>query len=114
MASALGLQNGQPGRQVICLAGDDRFAMLLGNLLTTVEENLPVRIVIYDNGKVSFVEIEQKAAGLVPLYTNLKNPDFGEVAKAMGLWGARVSKAGELEESRPGWRSPVRRCCTWR
>jgi pyruvate dehydrogenase (quinone) len=103
MASALGLQKGQPGRQVICLAGDGGFAMLLGDLLTTVQENLPVKIVVYDNGKLGFVDIEQKAAGLVPLYTDLKNPDFGEVAKAMGLWGRRVSKAGELEESIQAW-----------
>jgi len=99
MPSALGLQKCQPGRQVICLAGDGGFAMLLGDLLTTVQENLPIKIVVYDNGKLGFVEIEQKAAGLLPVYTDLKNPDFGEVAKAMGLWGHSVSKAGELEES---------------
>jgi pyruvate dehydrogenase (quinone) len=103
MASALGLQKSQPGRQVICLAGDGGFAMLLGDLLTTVQENLPVKIVVYDNGKLGFVDIEQKAAGLVPLYTDLKNPDFGEVAKAMGLWGGRVSNAGELEGSIQVW-----------
>jgi pyruvate dehydrogenase (quinone) len=103
MASALGLQKCQPGRQVICLAGDGGFAMLLGDLLTTVQEDLPIKIVVYDNGKLGFVDIEQKAAGLVPVYTDLKNPDFGEVAKAMGLWGHSVSKAGELEESVQTW-----------
>ena len=103
MPSALGLQKCQPGRQVICLAGDGGFAMLLGDLLTTVQENLPIKIVVYDNGKLGFVDIEQKAAGLLPVYTDLKNPDFGEVAKAMGLWGHSVSKAGELEESVRTW-----------
>ena len=103
MPSALGLQKCQPGRQVICLAGDGGFTMLLGDLLTTVQENLPIKIVVYDNGKLGFVDIEQKAAGLVPVYTDLKNPDFGEVAKAMGLWGHSVSKAGELEESIQTW-----------
>ena len=87
MPSALGLQKCQPGRQVICLAGDGGFAMLLGDLLTTVQADLPIKIVVYDNGKLGFVDIEQKAAGLVPVYTDLKNPNFGEVAKAMGLWG---------------------------
>jgi pyruvate dehydrogenase (quinone) len=77
--------------------------MLLGDLLTTVQENLPIKIVVYDNGKLGFVEIEQKAAGLVPVYTDLKNPDFGEVARAVGLWGRSVSKAGELEESVQAW-----------
>jgi pyruvate dehydrogenase (quinone) len=103
MASAIGLQKCQSGRQVVCLAGDGGFAMLLGDLLTTVQENLPIKIAIYDNGKLGFVDIEQKAAGLVPLYTDLKNPNFGEVAKAMGLWGRQVSKADELEESVQTW-----------
>jgi len=103
MASALGLQKCQPGRQVICLAGDGGFAMLMGDLLTTVQEDLPIKIVVYDNGKLGFVDIEQKAAGLDPVYTDLKNPDFGEVAKGMGLWGRSVSKAGELEESIQSW-----------
>jgi pyruvate dehydrogenase (quinone) len=102
MPSALGLQTCQPGRQVICMAGDGGLTMLLGDLLTTVQENLPI-IVVYDNGKLGFVDIEQKAAGLVPVFTDLKNPDFGEVAKAMGLWGRSVSKAGELEESVQTW-----------
>ena len=101
--SALGLLKCRPGRQVICLAGDGGFTMLLGELLTTVQEDLPIKIVVYDNGKLGFVDIEQKAAGLVPVYTDLKNPDFGEVAKAMGLWGRSVAKAGELEESIQSW-----------
>jgi pyruvate dehydrogenase (quinone) len=103
LASALGLQKCQPGRQVICLAGDGGFAMLLGDLLTTLQHDLSIKIVIYDNGKLGFVDIEQKAAGLVPVFTDLQNPDFGEVAKAMGLWGRSISKAGELEESVRTW-----------
>jgi pyruvate dehydrogenase (quinone) len=88
---------------VICLAGDGGFAMLLGDLLTTIQEDLPIKIAVYDNGKLGFVDIEQKAAGLVPVYTDLKNPDFGEVAKVVGLWGHRVSKAGELEDAVRAW-----------
>jgi pyruvate dehydrogenase (quinone) len=103
MPSALGLQKCQPGRQVICLAGDGGFSMLLGDLLTVVQEKVPIKIVVYDNGKLGFVDIEQKAAGLVPVYTDLKNPDFGTVAKAMGLWGRHVARAGELEESVKAW-----------
>jgi pyruvate dehydrogenase (quinone) len=77
--------------------------MLMGDLLTTVQEDLPIKVVVYDNGKLGFVDIEQKAAGLDPVYTDLKNPDFGEVAKAMGLWGRSVSKAGDLEDSVQMW-----------
>jgi pyruvate dehydrogenase (quinone) len=103
MPAALGLQKCQPGRQVICLAGDGGFSMLLGDLLTTVQENLPIKIVVYDNGKLGFIDIEQKAAGLEPIFTDLKNPNFGEVAKAMGVWGHMVSKAGELEDAVRTW-----------
>jgi pyruvate dehydrogenase (quinone) len=73
------------------------------DLLTTVQHDLPIKIVVYDNGKLGFVDIEQKAAGLVPVFTDLKNPDFGEVARAMGLWGHSISKAGELEKSVQAW-----------
>jgi pyruvate dehydrogenase (quinone) len=103
MPSAIGLQKCQPGRQVVCLAGDGGFAMLLGDLLTVVQEKLPIKIVVYDNGKLGFIDIEQKAAGMIPTYTDLKNPDFGDVAKAMGLWGHSVAKAGDLEEAIKTW-----------
>ena len=103
MSSALGLQKCQPDRQVICMAGDGGFSMLLGELLTVVQEKVPIKIVVYDNGKLGFVDIEQKAAGLVPVYTDLKNPDFGAVARAMGLWGRHVARAGDLEESVKAW-----------
>src|SRR5260221_92165 len=103
MPSALGLQKCQPGRQVICLAGDGGLAMLLGDLLTTVQEHPPIKIAVYDNGKLGFVDIEQKAAGLVPVYTDLKNPDFAQVANAMGLWGRHVARPGEVEESVKAW-----------
>jgi pyruvate dehydrogenase (quinone) len=103
MPSAIGLQKCQPGRQVVCLAGDGGFSMLLGDLLTVVQEKLPIKIVVYDNGKLGFIDIEQKAAGLIPVYTHLQNPDFGEVAKAMGLWGSSIAKTGGLEESVKTW-----------
>jgi pyruvate dehydrogenase (quinone) len=103
MPSAIGLQKCQPDRQVVCLAGDGGFSMLLGELLTIVQEKLPIKIAVYNNGKLGFIDIEQKSAGLIPMFTDLKNPDFGEVAKAMGLWGHRVAKAGDLEETIKTW-----------
>jgi pyruvate dehydrogenase (quinone) len=103
MPSAIGLQKCQPGRQVVCMAGDGGFAMLLGELLTVVQEKVPIKIVVFNNGKLGFIDIEQKSAGLIPMYTDLKNPDFGEVAKAVGLWGRSVAKAGDLEDSVKTW-----------
>jgi pyruvate dehydrogenase (quinone) len=103
MPSAIGLQKCQPGRQVVCMAGDGGFAMLLGDLLTVVQEKVPIKIVVFNNGKLGFIDIEQKSAGLIPMYTDLKNPDFGEIAKAVGLWGHSVAKAGDLEELVKTW-----------
>ena len=103
MPSALGLQKCQPGRQVISMSGDGGLAMLLGDLLTTIQEDLPIKIVVYDNGKLGFVDIEQKAQGLVPVFTDLKNPNFGAVAEAMGLWGRSIAKADEVEAAVREW-----------
>jgi pyruvate dehydrogenase (quinone) len=103
VATALGLKKAQPERQVIALAGDGGFAMLLGDVITTIQENLPIKIAVYDNGKLGFVELEQKSEGLLPVYTDLKNPDFGKVAEAMGLWGRTVTDAGVLEASVAEW-----------
>jgi pyruvate dehydrogenase (quinone) len=103
MPSAIGLQKCAPGRQVICMAGDGGFTMLLGDLLTVVQENVPIKIVVFDNGKLGFIDIEQKSAGIEPIFTDLKNPDFGKVAEAMGLWGRCVTKAGELEGAVVDW-----------
>ena len=101
--AAIGLQKAQPGRQVIAMAGDGGFTMLMGELLTTVQESLPIKVAVFDNGKLGFVELEQKGEGMVPVYTDLKNPDFGKVAEAMGLWGRTVADAGELETAVQDW-----------
>ena len=103
MPSALGLKACEPSRQVIVLAGDGGFAMLLGDLLTTVQEDLPIKIAVFDNGKLGFVDIEQKASGLIPVFTDLKNPNFGKVAEAVGIWGRSVEKAGDLEGAVQEW-----------
>ena len=103
MPSALGLQKSHPGRQVICMCGDGGIAMLFGDLMTTIQENLPIKIAVYDNSKLGFVEIEQRAEGMLDLYTDLKNPDFGKVAEAMGLWGRTVDRGEELEEAIQDW-----------
>jgi pyruvate dehydrogenase (quinone) len=105
MASALGAQKAFPGRQVVALCGDGGFTMLLGDILTSVQEKLPIKIAVFDNGKLGFVEIEQKTEGMLNLYTELKNPDFGDVARAMGLWGGTVEHADDLEPSVAEWLS---------
>lgn len=85
------------------MCGDGGISMLFGDLMTTVQENIPIKIAVYDNSKLGFVEMEQRAEGMVNLYTDLKNPDFGQVADSLGLWGRTVDKADELEEAVQNW-----------
>jgi pyruvate dehydrogenase (quinone) len=103
MANALpqgiGAQACQPGRQVVALSGDGGLAMLLGELITLRQLDLPVKVVVFNNGALSFVELEMKAAGFVNFGTDLDNPDFAGIAKAIGLFGVTVTRADELEDA---------------
>ncbi|MFF7710380.1 thiamine pyrophosphate-dependent enzyme [Pseudomonas sp. NPDC007930] len=99
MPQALGLQKAYPGRQVVALCGDGGLAMLLGDLLTAVQENLPIKVVVYNNASLNFVQIEQKVEGLLDNYTGLHNPDFAALAQVMGFHGQQVSEAAELEQA---------------
>jgi pyruvate dehydrogenase (quinone) len=101
MANALpqgiGAQASQPGRQVVSLSGDGGLAMLLGELITLRQMRLPVKVVVFNNGALSFVELEMKAAGIVNYGTALENPDFAGIARAAGLFGTTVEQAADLE-----------------
>jgi pyruvate dehydrogenase (quinone) len=103
MPQALGAKAAFPDRTVISLSGDGGLAMMLGDLLTAVQEKLPIKVAVFNNSALDFVEIEQKVEGLLDAYTNLLNPDFGRVAEAMGLWGRRVEKAQDLEGAVQAW-----------
>ena len=99
LPQAIGAQASQPGRQVISLSGDGGLAMLLGELLTLHQQHLPVKVVVFNNGALGFVELEMKAAGIVTYGTDLANPDFAGIAKSAGLFGATVARADELEDA---------------
>lgn len=105
LSGALGLKKAAPERQVIALCGDGGLSMLFGELLTTLQEDIPIKIVVYDNDKLGFVEIEQMAEGMLDTFTRMKNPDFGKVAQAIGLWGKTVSHASALDEAIDEWLS---------
>ncbi len=94
---AIGAQASHPGRQVVTLSGDGGLAMLLGELITLRQQRLPVKVVVFNNGALSFVELEMKAGGIVTYGTDLDNPDFAGMARSAGLFGVRVDKANELE-----------------
>jgi len=99
MPQAIGAQLTLPGRQVISLSGDGGFSMLMGDLLTIRQRKLPVKIVVYNNGALGFVELEMKAAGLLTSGTTLDNPDFAQMARAIGIHGVRVEDPAELPEA---------------
>ena len=96
MAHGIGVQASQPGRQVVSMSGDGGFAMLMGDLITLTQMKLPVKVVIFNNGVLGFVALEMKAAGYVETGTDLKNPDFAAMARAMGIHAVRVEDPGEL------------------
>ncbi|MEE2740705.1 MAG: thiamine pyrophosphate-dependent enzyme [Pseudomonadota bacterium] len=103
MPQALGAKAAFPDRTVISLSGDGGIAMMLGDLLTAVQEQLPIKVAIFNNSALDFVEIEQKVEGLLEAYTDLVNPDFARVAEAMGFWGRRVEQAEHLEDAVKDW-----------
>jgi pyruvate dehydrogenase (quinone) len=96
LPQAIGVQASHPGRQVITLSGDGGLAMLLGDLLTLRQLKLPVKVVVFNNGSLGFVELEMKAAGLVDYGTDLVNPNFAKLAESADIFGARVEKPEEL------------------
>jgi pyruvate dehydrogenase (quinone) len=96
LPQALGVQSAQPGRQVITLSGDGGLAMLFGELITLRQLKLPIKMVVFNNGSLSFVELEMKAAGLVNFGTDLDDPNFAAVARALGLHGQRVERPNDL------------------
>ncbi len=95
--NAFGAALAFPGRQCIALCGDGGFTMLgLGDLLTQVQRQARVVNVIFNNSMLDFVNIEQQEAGFVPFGTDFTNPDFSQVATALGARGIRVEEPGDL------------------
>jgi len=103
MPQALGAKKAAPNRQVISLSGDGGLSMLLGDLITAVQEKIPIKIAVFNNGSLGFVELEMKVEGLLNAYTDLENPDFARVAEAMGFHAQRVERAEDLEAAVRDW-----------
>jgi pyruvate dehydrogenase (quinone) len=87
LPQAIGAQLSYPSRQVITLSGDGGLAMLLGDLLSLRQLELPVKLVVFKNDSLGFVELVMKAAGFLDFATDLHNPDFAKMAEAAGLLG---------------------------
>jgi pyruvate dehydrogenase (quinone) len=97
MPHAIGAQAAFPRRQVISLSGDGGFTMLMGDFLSLVQLGLPVKVVVFNNGALGFIELEQKSSGFVNIGTDLKNPNFAAMAEAVGVRGIRLEHPGDVE-----------------
>ena len=97
LPQAIGAQAGYPGRQVISMSGDGGFAMLMGDLLTLRQHQLPVKLIVFRNDSLAFVELEMKAAGILDYGTDLHNPDFTKIAEGAGLLGLKAETPNEVE-----------------
>ncbi|MGY0538572.1 ubiquinone-dependent pyruvate dehydrogenase [Nocardioides sp. YJ-D4] len=99
LSQAVGAQVAHPGRQIVALAGDGGLTMLLGELVTLIQNRLPVKLVVFNNSSLNFVELEMKAAGFVTYGTDLVNPNFADVATAMGIYARRVEHSADLPDA---------------
>ncbi|WP_404710336.1 ubiquinone-dependent pyruvate dehydrogenase [Sphingomonas sp. MMS24-J13] len=97
MPQALGAQAAYPGRQVVSLSGDGGFTMLMGDMLSAVQLDLPIKIVVLNNGTLGYVAMEMKAGGYVDTNVDLKNPNFADLAAVAGFKGIRVESSDALE-----------------
>jgi pyruvate dehydrogenase (quinone) len=98
MTHSIGAQAAYPARQVISMSGDGGFTMLMGDLLTIVQTGLPVKIVVFNNGALGFIELEQKSSGFVPIGTTLKNPNFAAMAETIGMRGIRIDDPARIDD----------------
>ena len=98
LPQAIGAQISHPGRQVVTLSGDGGVSMLMGDLLSLRQLNLPVKVVVFNNGSLGFVELEMKATGFLSHATDLVNPDFAKIAEGTGILGIHVD---DPEQVRP-------------
>ena len=98
MAQTIGVQCAFPGRQVISLSGDGGFSMLMGDFLSMVQLGLPVKVVVFNNGALGFIELEQKSTGFLATGTDFKNPNFAAMAEAVGVRGIRIEDPAEVDD----------------
>jgi pyruvate dehydrogenase (quinone) len=96
LPQAIGAQVSVPGRQVISLSGDGGLAMLMGDLLSLRQLNAPVKIIVFKNNSLGFVELEMKAVGILDYGTDLKNPNFAKMAEAAGLLGLTAEASDQV------------------
>jgi pyruvate dehydrogenase (quinone) len=104
VGTALGMANGiqalDRNRQVIVMAGDGGFAMLMQEFFTAVQHNLPIKVIVFNNSGWGLVHLEMEEAG-VPAFQGAKfdNPDFALFAQACGGTGFKVTDPAALRQT---------------
>jgi pyruvate dehydrogenase (quinone) len=99
LPQAIGAALAHPHRQVITMSGDGGVAMLLGDLLTLRQLDLPVKVIVFNNGSLGFVQLEMRAAGFLDRGVSLVDPDFAKIAEAAGMHGESVTRPGDLADA---------------
>jgi pyruvate dehydrogenase (quinone) len=97
MPQAIGAQATHPGRQVISLSGDGGFSMLMGDVLSLKQHKLPVKVIIFKNESLAFVELEMKASGFLNFATDLNSPNFAKIAEGAGALGLTAETPDQVE-----------------
>ncbi|MBJ7880845.1 thiamine pyrophosphate-dependent enzyme [Gelidibacter salicanalis] len=97
MPMAIGAGLSRPDRQVIALCGDGGISMLLGDLMTISQYNIPVKIIIFNNRSLGMVKLEMQVAGYPEWQTEMKNPDFAKVAEAMDIRAWNVDECENVK-----------------
>ena len=99
MPQAIGAQLAFPKRQVVSMSGDGGFTMLMGDLLTLAQYDLPIKLIVYNNSTLGMVKLEMRVAGMVDYGVDVKQTDFAKVAEAAGIRGIRIEDSGDLKKS---------------
>ncbi len=97
LPQAIGAQETFPDRQVVCLSGDGGFSMLMGDIISLRQLRMPVKVVVFNNSSLGFVELEMKAAGFLPTATDLVETDFSKLAEAVGILGLRADRPEQVK-----------------
>lgn len=99
MPHAIGAAQALPNRQIIAMCGDGGLSMLLGDLLTIKQYNLPVKIVVFNNSTLGMVRLEMLVDGLPAFGTDSTPVDYAAIAAAIGIHSTRVEEPIELESA---------------
>lgn len=96
MPQAIGAAFACPDKQVIAFCGDGGLSMMMGDLMTIVQYNLPVKIVLFNNRSLGMVKLEMQVAGIPDIETDMLNPDFVKLAEAMGMYGILINDPADV------------------